>query len=165
VSSFVSLNSSPSLTVFGVLDISFQWLAHSFEFPHRLACFHFGQCPNETYTEDGISMWVVNFLQLSRWLLALDGRSVLRNLSLGVLVLIFIVANVLEYIMVHITLLGALLLFVSTIGTIAIYCNRMDDHLGPVLQYSSESGKRPASCLGIMLSSLRKHRSRRSSWR
>jgi hypothetical protein len=34
------------------------WMAHSFEFPHRLVCLHFGSCPDEQYNDDGMSSWV-----------------------------------------------------------------------------------------------------------
>lgn len=53
--------------------------------------------------------WVVKALKLSRWLWALDENSVLRNMSLSVvLVLFFMVVNALEYITVHRNLITAL---------------------------------------------------------
>merc|ERR1712137_138979 len=39
VSSFVTLDESrPAVTVFGAVPMSWHWLAHTFEFPHRIAC-------------------------------------------------------------------------------------------------------------------------------
>mmetsp|Transcript_17108 Transcript_17108/g.25920 ORF Transcript_17108/g.25920 Transcript_17108/m.25920 type:complete len:702 (+) Transcript_17108:42-2147(+) len=48
---------------FRVIDwstgISHQWMAHSFEFPHRLWCYAMKEsCWNESYTQEGISTWV-----------------------------------------------------------------------------------------------------------
>lgn len=36
----------------------YHWLAHMFEFPHRVACYYLSSCPKETYTTNGLSTWV-----------------------------------------------------------------------------------------------------------
>jgi hypothetical protein len=47
-----------------------QWAAHSFEFPHRLACHYFGnECVNETYNEHGVSTWVAAPFEVGKWVL------------------------------------------------------------------------------------------------
>lgn len=50
--------------------IPFQWLAHSFEFPHRIACHYLASCPNESYTAEGISTWVAAPHQATEWLMS-----------------------------------------------------------------------------------------------
>lgn len=70
VSSFVAMEKSAGLHIAGGLHISFQWLAHAFEFPHRLACYHLSRgCPNERYSKGGISTWVQTSFRWSQWLL------------------------------------------------------------------------------------------------
>jgi hypothetical protein len=59
VSSFVSLQDTDVLTIGGLRTfVTHQWLAHMFEFPHRLVCHHFGQCLSEEYNSQGLSTWV-----------------------------------------------------------------------------------------------------------
>lgn len=52
-----------------LLGVSHHWMAHAFEFPHRLDCNYMGQCLYETYTEEGIPAWVAAPLQWSQWML------------------------------------------------------------------------------------------------
>jgi hypothetical protein len=56
----IPLASDASLKLFdSAFQSSYQWLAHAFEFPHRLACHYTTTfCNKETYTDDGISTWV-----------------------------------------------------------------------------------------------------------
>jgi hypothetical protein len=59
VSSFVAFQGSDVVKIGQVKTfISYQWLAHMFELPHRLVCYYIGQCPSEKYSETGISTWV-----------------------------------------------------------------------------------------------------------
>lgn len=61
VSSFVALDDSiPYPHAF----------AHAFEFPHRIMCHYLASCPQETYTDDGVSTWVAEPLVWSQWILA-----------------------------------------------------------------------------------------------
>lgn len=72
VSAYVSLQpDSSTLKLRGDIStgISFQWLAHAFEFPHRLVCYHLGSCPTERYYSSGLSTWVHTPLSVSQWLL------------------------------------------------------------------------------------------------
>jgi hypothetical protein len=70
-SSFVSLNSDQHISIAGV-KVSHQWLAHKFEFPHRLACCYMGKCMKDTYTVEGISSWVALPLSMGQWVLQQD---------------------------------------------------------------------------------------------
>lgn len=48
--------------------ISYQWLAQSFQFPHRTWCYKLGFCVDEQYTDEGISTWASRPLYASQWL-------------------------------------------------------------------------------------------------
>ena len=52
-----------------LFSLDHQWLAHSFEFPHRLFCHYWKSCPDETYNDHGISNWVALPLKASQWFL------------------------------------------------------------------------------------------------
>jgi len=78
-SSFVSLQpQSDVLVLFGrwSTGITHQWLAYTFELPHRLWCSYSSNkgCTKETYTTDGISTWVAVPLQFFLWLLDDDNN-------------------------------------------------------------------------------------------
>mmetsp|Transcript_26075 Transcript_26075/g.60544 ORF Transcript_26075/g.60544 Transcript_26075/m.60544 type:complete len:571 (-) Transcript_26075:218-1930(-) len=62
-SSFVAFQGSESL-----MGMSYQWLAHVFEAPHRMVC-RVGYCQTETYSAEGISRWVYAPLKFSEWML------------------------------------------------------------------------------------------------
>merc|ERR1712048_1421518 len=69
-STFVSLQKDSSVLVLNggfSTGISHQWLAHAFEVPHRLWCTM--GCTKESYTADGISMWVAAPLHFFTWFL------------------------------------------------------------------------------------------------
>ena len=73
-SSYVAFQNSENLMIDEYQSpFSYQWLAHTFQFPHRVVCVYFGKCLSETYTEDGISTWVAAPLRIAKWLLA-QGR-------------------------------------------------------------------------------------------
>lgn len=69
-SSFVALDSQPSLSIVAGLQLSHHWIAHTFEFPHRVMCHYLAQCATESYTTEGISDWVSGPMKLSQWVLA-----------------------------------------------------------------------------------------------
>jgi hypothetical protein len=72
-SSYVALQDSSVLFVGPVsTGLSFQWLAHTFQLPHRIWCVHLGSCQEERYTADGISTWVQQPLHACQWLLKQD---------------------------------------------------------------------------------------------
>lgn len=79
---------------------SFQWLAHSFEFPHRLVCHYMGSCPNESYTAEGISTWVNTSFRFASWVMHENG-GVFKALCLIMFVLLGFVFGVLEFMLIN----------------------------------------------------------------
>lgn len=74
-SSFISFQASATLRVGGVnTGLTFQFLAYTFEMPHRMWCLK--GCHEESYTVDGISIWVDGPHRLARRLFLLDGFSI-----------------------------------------------------------------------------------------
>jgi len=66
-SSYVGFQDSSVLRLGDInTPLTYQWLAHAFEAPHRLVCL-LGWCNTETYTPEGISTWVDLPHQLSLW--------------------------------------------------------------------------------------------------
>lgn len=113
-SSFVSFGSSAYLSVWGV-NFSYQWLSHSFEFPHRLAC-NYSECLEETYDVDGVSNWAATPHHMARWLMD-DQRSELARDLLGTLIVATLfMFNILEFIVLYPVSFG---LGAFTIGKIA----------------------------------------------
>jgi len=96
-SSFISFeNEREGLTVGGV-PFSFQWMSHSFEFPHRVVCHYLGQCKGETYDENGLSNgWTTVPLQFIVWVFNLG--SITKSLILSNMVVTFIIFNFIEMI-------------------------------------------------------------------
>ncbi|KAI2512955.1 Pregnancy-associated plasma protein-A [Fragilaria crotonensis] len=102
-SSFLAMDrpSSPFLVSYGgMLKLSHQWLAHTFEFPHRLVC-HYNDnnknyCPTETY-EGGIATRLITPLKLWRWF----GKQhfVVRGILLTMLAILLAVFGLLELVM------------------------------------------------------------------
>lgn len=79
----------------GIAGVSPQWIAHSFEFPHRLFCHYsiFGStqaCTNESYNDQGISSWVAKPFQFGQWVL--NNENVMIKYSL--LTMFFLVLGV-----------------------------------------------------------------------
>jgi len=69
-STFVAFQDSKTLVLSGVdTSISFQFIAHTFELPHRLWCHYLSDCLEEHYTADGISTWVALPHTFSLWFL------------------------------------------------------------------------------------------------
>jgi 4-amino-4-deoxy-L-arabinose transferase-like glycosyltransferase len=93
-SSFIAFEESPFVESFGRATISYQWLAHSFEFPHRLVCCY---CyllkmvcqTTETYSADGISHWVEYPFQWCLWLFQQGAQTRRILLACCVLVALF----------------------------------------------------------------------------
>jgi hypothetical protein len=58
-SSFIAFQDSESLVVAGInTRLTFQFLAHTFERPHRVWCQYMSKCNEEKYSDEGISLWV-----------------------------------------------------------------------------------------------------------
>mmetsp|Transcript_27131 Transcript_27131/g.30017 ORF Transcript_27131/g.30017 Transcript_27131/m.30017 type:complete len:190 (+) Transcript_27131:2-571(+) len=68
-SSFVDLfDDTTTKVLLPFKKLSPQWIAHAFEFPHRMICSGASLfCGTETYDENGISNWVSKPLQLSQY--------------------------------------------------------------------------------------------------
>ena len=68
-SNYVAFQDSGVLVIGSIsTGISYQWLAHTFQLPHRIWCYRLGNCREERYTETGISTWVSWSLEASVWL-------------------------------------------------------------------------------------------------
>mmetsp|Transcript_21729 Transcript_21729/g.32090 ORF Transcript_21729/g.32090 Transcript_21729/m.32090 type:complete len:277 (+) Transcript_21729:109-939(+) len=70
-STFVSLQKSETLVIGGTNSgLTFQFLAHSFEMPHRMWCsYDLASCLEEQYTAEGVSKWVYLPYKVSTWFL------------------------------------------------------------------------------------------------
>mmetsp|Transcript_31390 Transcript_31390/g.51815 ORF Transcript_31390/g.51815 Transcript_31390/m.51815 type:complete len:465 (-) Transcript_31390:130-1524(-) len=69
-SSYVAFQDSPVLMMGPVsTGLSYQWLAHTFQLPHRICCYHFADCEKERYTNTGLSEWVYQPLGMILWFL------------------------------------------------------------------------------------------------
>jgi hypothetical protein len=66
-SSFIAFDNGAYLSAAG-MQFSYQWIAHSFEFPHRFICTYVSRCDTETYTAEGVSTWVDAPHQLALWM-------------------------------------------------------------------------------------------------
>merc|ERR1712232_1219272 len=86
VSSFISFENEREGLVVGGMPFSFQWLSHSFEFPHRLVCHYLGQCQGETYDKrSGLSEgWATIPLKFISWVFNLETPTQTGVLSLMV---------------------------------------------------------------------------------
>jgi hypothetical protein len=85
-STYVSFQGSPFLKL-GALTtpLSYQWMAHASQLPHRLYCTYLSSCRTEKYNDAGISTWVDYSHAMGQWLLK-------QNPLLTALVLIPVVA-------------------------------------------------------------------------
>jgi len=92
-SSYVTFEDSEFLKIGGVA-FSYQWIAHSFEFPHRVMCHYFGSCPKETYTTEGISQWVARPHEWGQWVL--KQQVIFRNSVLVAFLTMLLFFNFLE---------------------------------------------------------------------
>lgn len=101
-SSFVALDedeeefSTLTTTMIGGVGLSHHWLAHAFEFPHRLICYYLGRCPNEQYTSDGISTWVDTPRTFFQWLLQKQEDTIVMALIMIPVLLLFGLMTVVE---------------------------------------------------------------------
>ena len=98
VSSYIAFGGS-ALMIGGV-EFSYQWLAHSFEFPHRVACYYLGRCPVESYNDSGLSSWVAVPLELGLWLLDLEPCTT-KNVILLTFLAVASVFSLVEFLLLH----------------------------------------------------------------
>lgn len=107
-SSFVAMDrpSSQFLVSYGgLLKLSHQWLAHSFEFPHRVQCHYFHNnknsnnrnkyCPSEMY-DNGIAARLVTPLNLWRWFV--QQHFMVRGIILAMMAILFSVFSIVEFV-------------------------------------------------------------------
>jgi hypothetical protein len=70
VSNYVALQESSFLVIGGYeTPFTHQWLAHAFNAPHRFFCGYISTCLDETYTKEGLSVWVALPLRVITWVL------------------------------------------------------------------------------------------------
>jgi Trypsin/Hint module len=104
-SNYISLQGTKDLIIGKTFTgISHHWLSHSFQLLHRFSCYHFNECPKETYTEYGISTISYGPWRIGRWLLTFNSPIVEFVLWAPLLLLLmlfafldFILTNSLRY--------------------------------------------------------------------
>ena len=67
-SNFIGFQNSGSLSILGVTEMSWQWMAQAFKFPHRFV-YGLGLARKEYYTKTGISTWVDLPHRFTLWLM------------------------------------------------------------------------------------------------
>jgi hypothetical protein len=99
VSSYMAFDDTASVAILPGLRLSYQWLAHAFEFPHRVVCHYLRKCPKERYTKDGISTWVARPFKIAKWILGRHWflRSILLSLFVALLLLFEVVETFVQY--------------------------------------------------------------------
>lgn len=101
-SCFVTMQaeSSDLLVVAGGLSttgLGWHKIAHAFEFPHRMYC-HLLDCSAETYTDDGLSSWLVVPFKMTVWILQKSETSIVMSLLLLVIaVMLLALSTAAEY--------------------------------------------------------------------
>jgi len=109
-SSFIAFQSSETLKIAGVeTGLTFQFIAHTFEVPHRMWCNYVSSCVEETYTSEGISTWVNVSYKMALWFFD-------QGLFVTILValpLLFVFALLANPIAILTALIGALIVVAS----------------------------------------------------
>lgn len=115
VSSFVAFDDALSSLKVGGVGFSYQWMAHAFEFPHRVACYYAGQCPKEMYNEVGISTWVAAPADIALSILAIETPALKEFLLVIVLCGMFMF-SFLEFFFHRIWLIGSTIFFLRCLN-------------------------------------------------
>jgi Hint module len=94
-SNYITFQQGSEYLVIGGTEtpLTFQWLAHTFQSGHRLACRVFG-CDDETYTDSGISHWVAMPREAGEMLLM--QHPIVVAIVVAVLVLVFSMLSLVE---------------------------------------------------------------------
>lgn len=94
-SNYVSFQDSSVLKIGSIATgLSFHWLAHRFQVPHRIWCHQFGLCVDEQYTDYGISTWVSRPFGVTQWLFRQHWMvSLLLTIPILVLLVLFEIAE------------------------------------------------------------------------
>merc|ERR1711933_444013 len=94
-SSFIGFEDEREGLNVGGINFSFQWMSHSFEFPHRVVCYYLGECKGETYNADGLSNgWGSIPAAFITWVFCLG--NIAKTLILSFMVAVFTLFNVIE---------------------------------------------------------------------
>jgi len=113
-SSYVAIpNLAPLVDNF---KLSYQWMAHTGEFPHRFACHYMGLCRNESYDNKGINqVWCTLPLQVLKWVSSYQFLSYpFLAVSLAALFTFWIIEQALLYPLVSFVGIVAFLLATTT---------------------------------------------------
>ena len=95
VSSYVAFQKSEFLKIGDVkTPLTYHWLAHTFQAPHRLWC-SITSCLKETYTDAGVSTWVDLSLHFTNWWL--DQNAFIMVLVLVPLALSLVAMSCLDF--------------------------------------------------------------------
>mmetsp|Transcript_5488 Transcript_5488/g.9052 ORF Transcript_5488/g.9052 Transcript_5488/m.9052 type:complete len:324 (-) Transcript_5488:1329-2300(-) len=91
-SSFIAFQNSGTLRLGGFdTGLTFQFLAFTFESPHRLWCSWAG-CYEETYTAEGISTWVDTPHRLARWFLRQQDDLCVPSFFVAIMAAVYLVS-------------------------------------------------------------------------
>lgn len=110
-SSYVAFNAGLSAVNVGGYSVSCHWLAHAFQFPHRLFCHYFGSCRGEAYTKDGISNWIVLSSTAGHWVLDHQKTRIVNTVVLPTIATVLVIFSVIE-----------IALFTNPIAFVMILC-------------------------------------------
>jgi Hint module len=102
-SCYVTFQNSPVVQVASFsTPVTYQWLAHSFEFPHRLWCYYFrNMCLSEQYDDEGISVWVAEPYKMVKWLFNRSNSTMTLILALVPAVPVLFFFSVVEISILH----------------------------------------------------------------
>jgi len=97
-SSFISFENKREGLIIGGIPFSFQWMSHSFEFPHRVVCYYLKECKGETYNADGLSNgWGSIPAAFITWVFSLG--IIAKTLILSSMVAAFTLFNAIEMVL------------------------------------------------------------------
>lgn len=94
-SSFIAFDNHERLRI-GPLEVSHQWVAHTFEFPHRVYCNRWN-CAGETYDSMGINEQFTSSIWVTEWILG--QQTFLRYLLLCIVFVVLLILRCLEAVM------------------------------------------------------------------
>lgn len=134
VSSYVAFQGKDRLTV-GPVQLSYQWLAHTFTFPHRFICTRISTCATENYTKAGLSFWVDFPHQVMRWWLSSSQNSVILTFVGNLCILSFIsIMAVLEFLLES---KFALTVSIMALFAYKTYSSARDNHRREKLKFTT----------------------------
>uniref|UniRef100_A0A7S1GJZ5 Uncharacterized protein n=1 Tax=Cyclophora tenuis TaxID=216820 RepID=A0A7S1GJZ5_CYCTE len=94
--------------------LSFQYLAHLAQAPHRMLCsLNFKACESEQYDEEGLSWYAASQLAALDWLETQEGASKMA-IGVGTAVVVLHVLSMMEFLMNH-------MLMIAVVGFVSWY--------------------------------------------